>query len=153
MNSGILRIALLCIVIGSASIPISFAINPNPFVVWFGNALGSVLSALVVIFIANRITNQRFKKKISRWRVGNKVVTLYDEGQKNKKVDKAGIFIDKHGLRIFSLLCPIFPGVTISTIVVYVLDLDKQIYKKWMLAGVFFVSGAYCFGYWFIFLH
>lgn len=153
MYTGLLRIAFLCIVIGSASIPIAFTINSNPFIVWFGNALGSVLSALVVIFIANRITDSRFKKKVSRWRVGNKVVTLYDESQKNKKVDKAGIFIDKHGLRIFSLLCPIFPGVTISTIVVYVLDLDKHIYKKWMLSGVFFVSGAYCFGYWFIFLH
>ena len=153
MNAGILRIALLCIVFGSVSIPVSFTVNPNPIVVWWGNALGSAISALVVIFIANRITSRRFKAKVSRWRVGRKVVTLYDEGQNNTKVNKAGNFIERHGLRIFSLFCPIFPGVTISTIAVYVLDLDKKIYKKWMLAGVVFVSGAYCFGYWFIFLH
>ncbi len=152
MNAGILRIALLCIIIGGASIPVSFNINPNPVIVWIGNALGSLISAVVVIYIANRITSDRFKKKITRWRIGHKVVTLYDQGQDNKKVGKAGSFIDKHGLRLFSLFCPIFPGVTISTIAVYILDLDKKIYKRWMFCGVVFVSGAYVFGYWWLFV-
>jgi predicted Na+-dependent transporter len=111
MLSDLIKIALLCVVIGGASIPASFTINDSPTVVWIGNALGSLFSAIVVICISNRITNQRFKNKASRWRV-----------------------------------------VLISTIAVYVLDLDKRIYKRWMFTGIFFASGAYVYGYWWLFL-
>jgi hypothetical protein len=152
MFESIIRIALLCIVIGGASIPISFTINSSPWVVWFGNALGSLISALVVIYIGDRITNQRFRDKMSKHRVSKKVVTVFEEGDDNKKVVKARVLIDKHGLRLFGLLCPIFPGVLFSTVAVYILDLDKKIYKRWMLTGVFFVSGAYVWGYWFTFV-
>lgn len=112
---GIIRIAILCIVIGSASIPISFGINSNPFIVWTGNALGSLVSALVMIFIGERITSKRFKDRISKVRMGRKVIIVFEEGDDNKKVLKARLFIDKHGIRIFGLLCPIFPGVLLST--------------------------------------
>lgn len=149
---GIIKIALLCIVIGSASIPISFTINSSPVVVWLGNGLGSLVSALVVIFIGERITSKRFKDKISKRRIGKKVVTTFDEGQDNKKVQKARGFIDKHGLRFFAFFCPIFPGALISTTTVYLFDLDRKIYKRWLSAGIFFVSGAYVFGYWWVFI-
>jgi len=148
----IFQIAFLCIIIGGASIPVSFTVNSNPFVVWIGNALGSLVSAVVVIYIANRITNARFKKKISKHRVGKKIVTAFDEGEDNKKAQTASSFINKHGLRLFSLVCPIFPGVLISTVVVYALNLDKKTYVRWMLAGVFFVSGGYVFAYWWAFV-
>lgn len=148
----IIQIAFLCIIIGGASIPVSFTINSNPFVVWIGNALGSLLSAIVVIYIANRITNKRFKTKVSKHRVGKKIVTAFDEGEDSKKAQKASGFINKHGLKLFSLLCPIFPGVLISTVVVYALNLDKKTYVHWMLAGVFFVSGGYVFTYWWAFV-
>jgi hypothetical protein len=49
-------------------------------------------------------------------------------------------------------LCPIFPGVLLSTVTVYLLDLDKTTYKRWMFSGVIFVSGAYVMGYWWIFV-
>lgn len=152
MPLDIIKIAFLCIVIGGASIPVSFTINANPFVVWFGNALGSVLSAAFVIYVANRITNDKFKQKIVRYRVGKKIIVVMDEGTDNKKAQKAGGFINKYGLRMFSLLCPIFPGVLVSTTAVYALRLDTKLYKRWMLAGVFFVSGAYVFGYWLAFV-
>ena len=148
----ILKIASLCIIIGSASIPISFTINGSPWVVWAGNALGSLLSAFVVIFIGDRVMSNKFRMRVSKSRVGKKIVLSFDEGADNKNVTKARIFINKHGLRIFSLLCPIFPGVLISTVTVYLLDLDKKIYKRWMFAGVIFVSGAYVLGYWWIFV-
>jgi hypothetical protein len=70
----------------------------------------------------------------------------------NKKVLKVRVLIDKHGLRVFSFICPIFPGVLISTAAVYLFDLDRKIYKRWMIAGIFFASGAYVFGYWFTFV-
>jgi hypothetical protein len=148
----ILKIALLCVVIGGASIPISFEVNPNPVVVWIGNALGSLFSAIVVIYIGNRITNDKFKAKASKRRIGKKVVAVFDEGEGNKHVLKARVLIDKRGLRLFSFLCPIFPGVLVSTTAVYILGLDKQTYKRWMFSGIFFASGAYVFGYWFIFV-
>lgn len=152
MLAQIFKIAFLCITIGSASIPLSFDINNNPFVVWTGNALGSLVSAVVVIMIGNRITNQHFKDRISKRRVGKKIVTTFDEGQDNKNVVKAGGLINRHGLKIFSLLCPIFPGVLISTVTVYILNLDKRTYSRWMFAGVVFVSGAYVFGFWWLFV-
>lgn len=152
MLKQIIHIAILCVVIGSASIPLSFTISSNPFVVWGGNALGSLFSAAIVIYVGDRLTSQLFKKKVQRWRVGKKIVTVFDAGGDNAKVQKAGGFINKHGLRIFSFLCPIFPGVLISTATVYVLELDKRTYKRWMFAGVFFVSGAYVFGYWLTFV-
>ncbi len=152
MGPGILRIAALCILIGAASIPVSFTVNSSPVIVWLGNALGSLVSAFVVIYIGNRITNERFKAKVSKRRIGNKVVKAFNEGEDNKKVIGAGGFINKHGLRVFAFLCPIFPGVLIATIAVFLLHLDLRIYKRWMFAGIFFASGIYVFGYWLIFI-
>ena len=148
----IVKIAVLCIVFGSVSIPVSFTVNANPVIVWLGNAIGSLLSALVVILIANHITNDEFKDKIRRFRIGKKVVTIFDEGDQNQKVKKASNLINKHGLKIFSFLCPIFPGVFISTSAVYLLGLDRKTYKRWMIGGIFFASGAYVFSYWWIFV-
>jgi formate/nitrite transporter FocA (FNT family) len=148
----ILRISILCILIGGASIPVSFGINSSPVVVWLGNALGSLFSAVVVIYIGNRITDEKFKKRISKRRMGAKIVKTYDEGTNNKSVGKAQRYINKHGLKIFSLICPIFPGVLVSTVAVFVLNLDKDIYKRWMFTGVIVVSGIYVFGYWWIFV-
>ena len=152
MLTDIVKIALLCIVIGGASIPVSFTVNANPFVVWFGNALGSVLSAIVVIYIGNRITSDHFKNKVGKYRVGNKIIVVFDQGENGKKAQKASGFINKHGLRLFALLCPIFPGVLISTALIFALNLDKKIYTRWMLAGVFLVSGFYVFSYWHVFV-
>jgi len=149
---GILKIALLCVLIGASSIPISFEINSSPIIVWLGNGLGSLFSALVVIYIGDRLTSQKFKERIRKRRLGHKIVRTFDEGESNNKVKKAGIFINKHGLKFFSFLCPIFPGVLISTSTVYLLGLDKKTYKRWMMAGVFFASGAYVFGYWWLFV-
>ena len=150
--SGIIKIALLCVLIGASSIPISFKINSSPAVVWLGNALGSAFSALVVIYIGDRLTSEKFKARASKRRIGKKVVTAFDQGEDNQKVQKARDFINKHGLRVFAFFCPIFPGVLISTTTVYLLDLDKQKYKRWMLAGVIFASGTYVLGYWWIFV-
>lgn len=148
----VLIIAAYCIVLGGASIPICFEVNSNPFIVWIGNALGSLISAMVVIYVGNRITNKRFEKKISKKPMGKKIVTVFEEGDDNKKVKKATLFINKHGLRVFSFITPIFPGVLISTVAVYILDLDKKIYKRWMFTGIFFASGLYVFGYWLAFV-
>lgn len=152
MTGNIIHIAILCIVLGSASIPISFTINSSPLIVWLGNGLGSLISAFVVIYIGDHITNSRFRNKMRQHRVSKKVVTVFDEGNSNKHVAKAGGLINKHGLKVFSFLCPIFPGVLFSTVAVYLLDLDKKVYKRWMFAGVFFVSGAYVLAYWFTFV-
>ncbi len=152
MLSDILKIAGLCILIGAVSIPVSFTINASPWIVWLGNGLGSLFSAVVVTYICERITGASFKRRISYTRVGRKIVTIFDQGNQNKEVIKARDFINKHGLKLFSLLCPIFPGVLISTVAVYMLQLDTRVYRRWMLAGVFFVSGAYVFGYWFLFV-
>jgi hypothetical protein len=149
---GIIRIAFLCIVIGSASIPMSFGINSNPFIVWLGNSLGSLLSALFVIYIGEHLTSKKFEERAKKRRIGNKVITVFEEGSDNKKVLKVKFFVNRHGLRIFSFLCPIFPGVLIATSAVYIFDLDKKLYKKWMIAGVIFASGAYVFGYWWVFV-
>ncbi|MCA9334294.1 hypothetical protein KC963_04560, partial [Candidatus Saccharibacteria bacterium] len=97
MFANIIAIAVLCITIGGASIPLSFQINSNPVVVWVGNALGSLISAAVVIYIGNRITDKKFEDKISKRRLGKKVVTVFAQDQSdNKKVKKAQIIIDKH---------------------------------------------------------
>lgn len=149
---GILRIAILCVLIGGASIPVSFGINSSPSVVWIGNALGSLFSAVVVVYIGEHITNEAYKKRISKRRIGKKVVKTFDEGQTNRGVIKARKIINKRGLKIFSLVCPIFPGVLVSTAAVYLLDLDKRTYKRWMFCGVVFVSGIYVFGYWWLFV-
>lgn len=152
MLSDILRIAVLCIVFGSISIPISFEVNSSPIIVWLGNALGSLISALVVIAVGNRITSDKFTGKVSKRRVGKKIITVFEQGEDNKKVMKARVLINKHGLRLFAFLCPIFPGVLISTSAVYMFKLDKTTYKRWMIAGIFFASGAYVFVYWWTFV-
>ncbi len=152
MSSGLLRIALLCIVAGAASIPISFGINSSPVIVWIGNALGSLVSALFVIFIAEHLTSQQFRDRLRKHRASKKIITVFEEGDDNKKVLKARVFINKHGLRIFSFFCPIFPGVLIATTAVYLLELDTKLYKRWMIAGIFFASGAYVLAYWFTFV-
>jgi hypothetical protein len=152
MYPGILKIAALCILGGAASIPLSFGINSNPVVVWLGNALGSLISALVVIYIGERLTSDRIKNKVGKRRFGKKIVTVFEEGEDNKKVLRVRILINRHGLRVFSFLCPIFPGVLISTSAVYLFDLDRKIYKRWMIAGIFFASGAYVSIYWWTFV-
>lgn len=69
MAENILQIAVMCTVLGGASIPLSFNVNSNPIVVWFGNALGSLISAVVVIYIGNRIIDKRFEDNISKRRM------------------------------------------------------------------------------------
>lgn len=152
MGAQILQIALLCITIGSASIPISFQVSSSPWIVWVGNALGSLLSAFVVIYIGDRLVSDKFRVRVQKTRVGRKIIVTFDQGAENKKTEKARNFINNHGLRLFSLICPLFPGVLLSTVTVYLLDLNKKMYKRWMFAGVVFVSGAYVFGYWWIFV-
>jgi len=152
MLADILRIAFLCVVIGCASIPLSFEINNSPWIVWLGNALGSLVSALVVVYIGERITDQKFKQRISRRAWGKKIVKAFDEGNSNEGVSQARNLINKHGLKAFSLFCPIFPGVLLSTAAVYLLDLDKKIYKRSLPAGIFIVSGLYVFGFWWLFI-
>lgn len=152
MLTNILTIAFLCIVIGAASIPVSFTVNSSPYVVWLGNALGSLISALAVIYIAEHLTSDKFKERIRKRRFGNKVVTVFDEGQENSHVQKVSGLVNKHGLRLFSLFCPIFPGALIGTAAVYLLGLDKKVYRFWLTIGIFLVSGAYVFGYWWIFV-
>jgi len=152
MIRNILAIAFLCITIGAASIPVSFGINSNPVIVWLGNALGSLISAIVVIYIGTRITDKKIKDKISKHRAGKKIVKTFDEGQDNKGVMKARDNINKRGLKLFSIITPVFPGVLISTVTVFVLGLDLEVYKKWMYVGIFLVSGAYVFGFWLLFV-
>ncbi len=149
MTGNIVKIAVLCIILGGASIPFAFGIDNNPYVVWIGNSLGSLVSAFVVIYIAERISDDRFKRRVQRYRIGNKVVTVMDTGESNTKVVKARSFINKHGLKFFALVCPIFPGALLSTITVYTLGLDKRTYKIWLVPGIFLVSGLYVFGYWY----
>ncbi len=152
MLKDIIKIAIICIIFGGISIPFCFGVNSSPVIVWIGNALGSLLSALVVIYISERLSKKGFRERFQKIRIGKKIVKVLDEGDDNKKVIKARNFIDKHGLRIFSFLCPIFPGVLISTAAVYLFDLDKKIYKRWLMAGIFFASGIYVFGYWWTFV-
>ncbi len=150
MFGDIIKIAVLCIVIGGASIPVSFTVNNNPAIVWFGNALGSVISAVVVIYIGNRINDEKFRRRAKKIRIGNKVIQVFDQGQNSKGVVKTRNIINKRGLRLFSLLCPIFPGVLLSTAAVILLDLDMKIYKRWMFTGVVLVSGLYVYSYWWL---
>src|SRR4051812_23336016 len=125
----IIKITFLSIAIGGASIPASFGINSSPVVVWVGNAAGSLLSAAVVIYVGNRITDEDFKKRVSKRRFGKKVIKVFDEGSDNKAAVKTTVYVNKHGLRLFSLFCPFFPGVLISTAAVLLLDLDRKIYR------------------------
>ena len=148
----ILAIAFLCIVLGGASIPIAFTITDDPVTVWAGNALGSVISAVAVIIIMNKLTNKDNEEKLKKKKFTRKIVTVFEEGDDNKKVKKATIMINKHGLRVFSLFCPVFPGVLLSTVAVYVLELDKRLYLRWMPVGVVLVSGFYVFSYWLAFV-
>lgn len=149
MSGNIIKIAALCILLGGASIPFAFGISSSPYIVWLGNSLGSLISAFVVIYIAERISDDRFKKRVQRYRIGNKVITVMDSGESNTKVAKARGFINKHGLKFFALICPIFPGALIATITVYTLGLDRRTYKIWLVPGIFLVSGLYVFGYWY----
>lgn len=152
MFASIVKIAVLCIVIGGASIPVSFTISSSPTVVWAGNSLGSALSAIFVIVVAERITHDKFRAKVQKFRIGNKVVKVMDGGSENKQTAKARGFINKHGLRLFALVCPIFPGVLVSTATVYALGLDKRTFKIWLIPGVVLVSGFYVFSYWLAFV-
>ncbi len=152
MLRDIFRIAFLCIVLGGASIPLSFGVNSSPVVVWIGNSLGSLISAWAVIFIAERLTNDKFRNRVRKFRIGNKVVTVMDEGGDNKHVAKARGYIDRHGIKLFALICPIFPGALLSTTAVYTLGLDKKTYKRWLVPGIFLVSGIYVFSYWWLVL-
>lgn len=152
MFDGIIKIAVLCIVVGSASIPLSFGINSNPFIVWIGNALGSLFSAAVVIFVGNRLTSEPFMERMRRHRISRKFAKAFDEGNDKKATIKTRNFVNKHGLRLFGLFCPIFPGVLLSTVAVYLLQLDKKMYMRWMFLGVFLVSGFYVFAFWFAFV-
>ncbi len=149
----VIIIAFLCIALGGASIPLDFVINSNPVVVWLGNALGSVLSAIFVIYIANKLTSKKKPTKNNRRSLTNKIANLIEQGQNNKKLIKTRDMINKYGMRIFSLICPIFPGVLFATVAVYAFGLDKKQYLYWMPIGVVLVSGFYVFGFWFTLIH
>lgn len=152
MLKNILIVAILSVIIGGAAIPIGFMMTDKISVVYIGNVLGSIFSALIIIFIGDRIKDREFRNKINKNRAGQKIIYIFEQGESNRKVLKVKLRVDKHGLRFFSFLCPIFPGVFISSLAVYILDLDRTIYKKWMFSGILLSSGLYVLGYWFVFI-
>ncbi len=152
MIKNIIIIAILSTAIGGASIPLGFAITDKVSIVYLGNLIGSVVSAMFVVFIGDKIKDQEFRKKINKRRAGRKVIYIFEQGENSKKVLKVKLRVDKHGLRLFSFFCSMFPGTLASSIAVYVLDLDRTIFKKWMFLGILFNSALYVFGYWFIFV-
>lgn len=127
----ILLIALVGMIAGLVSIPFGFGINDNPFVVYLGNALGSLFALICLLYLSNKIINKYIAKKVSK-----------------KDVDKVGGFINKHGVRAFGLVAPLFPGVTIAVPSALILKLDMKFFKFWLYIGIFLVSAVYVFGYW-----
>lgn len=150
--SQIIKIAFLCITVGSLSIALGFKINSSPWVVYTGNVLGSLVSAWIIIFIGDRITSQSFRNRLRKRILGRKIVTVYEAGEDNKKIRHARIFINKHGIKFFAFLSPLFPGTTIATVAVYALNLDTKLFKKWICLGIFFVCFIYVFGFWWFFV-
>lgn len=128
----ILLIALVGMIAGLVSIPFGFGINSNPFVVYFGNALGSLFALICLLYLSGKIIDKYLAKKVDK-----------------KDVEKVGTFINKHGVRAFGLFAPLFPGVTIAVPSALVLKLDMKFFKRWLYVGIFLVSAFYVFGYWF----
>lgn len=127
----ILLIALVGMIAGLVSIPFGFGINSNPFVVYIGNALGSLFALFCLLFLSGKFIDRYLKKKVDK-----------------KEVEKVGSFINKHGVRVFGLVSPLFPGVTIAVPSALILKLDMRSYKRWLYVGIFLVSAGYVFVYW-----
>lgn len=128
----IFLIALVGMIAGLFSIPFGFGLNSNPFVVYFGNALGSLFALICLLYLSSKFIDRFLKKKIDK-----------------DQIKKVGDFINKHGVRAFGLIAPLFPGVTIAVPSALVLKLDMKYFKRWLYVGIFLVSAVYVFGYWF----
>jgi len=127
----ILLIAAVGAVLGLASIPFGFGLTDSPMVVYLGNAFGSLFAALVLLYLSDKFIARYFQKKI-----------------KPEKIERASGFINKYGVHAYGLLCPLFPGVTVSVPAAIALKLDMKTFKIWLYIGLFLVSAGYVFGYW-----
>jgi hypothetical protein len=107
---------------------------------------------MFVIYIGHRMVSDSTKSTLDKSRLGRKISAVFEEGDSNISVGKARNFINKHGIRLFGIVSPLFPGVLLATMTVYLFGLDRQMFARWMFAGVVFVSGGYVFGYWYLFV-
>ena len=129
----IVLIAVVGAIAGLVSIPFGFKLTDSPATVYVGNALGSLVPVLLLFYFSNRIIASRFKKKLNQ-----------------DRLDQAGDFINKHGIKAYGLVCPLFPGVTVSVPAAVLMKLNMRQFKPWLYAGVFIISAGYVFGYYFI---
>ena len=131
MIVNIFLIAVVGFVAGLISIPFGFTLTSSPIVVYVGNALGSLTGAIVFLYFSDRIISRFIKPKPNA-----------------KKTAQVSKFINKHGVRLFGLICPLFPGVTFGVPAAIALDLNMRVFKRWLFAGIFLVSAGYVFAYW-----
>lgn len=129
----IFLIAVASLTLGLASIPFGFTLTNDPFVVYFGNALGSLVAAIVFLYFSSKIISRFMKRR--------------KKTNDAKKTAQVGSFIDKHGVRLFGLVCPLFPGVTFGVPAAIALELDMKKFKRWLFVGIFVVSAGYVFLY------
>lgn len=127
----ILLIAIVGAVLGLASIPFGFHLTTSPIVVYLGNAFGSLFAAIVLLYLSDKFVAKFFQKKI-----------------KQEKIERVSVFINKYGVHLYGLLCPLFPGVTVSVPAAIALKLNMRAFKIWLYMGLFLVSAGYVFGYW-----
>lgn len=127
----IFLIAVVGMIAGLVSIPFGFTLNNNPFIVYLGNALGSLFALLFLLYFSSKFIDRFLKKKVDK-----------------KDVEKVGNFINKHGVRVFGLFAPLFPGVTIAVPSALILKLEMKSFKRWLFVGIFLISAVYVFGYW-----
>jgi hypothetical protein len=127
----IILIAIVGAIAGLASIPFGFTLTSSVYVVFIGNAFGSLVAALALLYFSDKLIARFFKKGVS-----------------DKSINRITKLLNKYGLRIFGLVSPLFPGVTVSVPSAILLKVDMKTYKRWMYVGIFLISGAYVVAYW-----
>jgi formate/nitrite transporter FocA (FNT family) len=127
----IILIALVGMIAGLVSIPFGFTLTSSPTVVYLGNALGSLFAVLILIYLSKSVISRYLEKKLDK-----------------EKIEGVTRFVNKHGVRLFGIVCPFFPGVTISVPAAIALKLDLKKFERWMYVGIFVVSAGYVFSYW-----
>lgn len=131
-----LIVAGISAISGGFAIPAGFLLGLHPFETYLSAAVGSSLFLIIFVPLAGKAVD-----RVSKGREINPNAEAW-----------VGRISERWGVKGIGMFGPIFPGVTISSLIGLALGHDPRELAKWLSIGASILYAIYTLGIWLIFV-